>query len=103
VRLILAISLFLGATMCFWVAFHPVRSAPSASGVLADLRTSVMTGDVPGSAAGQTGTSGSTSTAQTGSPVSGSNLVKDAEQALSVESEAIIPGFGAVAKLLGLP
>jgi hypothetical protein len=43
-RLVLTILCFMAGTCAFWVCFHPVKSNPTPSGVLASIKTGITTG-----------------------------------------------------------
>lgn len=45
-RLVLAIGCFLLGTVSFWIAFHPVKSQPTPSSVLAGVKDAVTKGTV---------------------------------------------------------
>lgn len=45
-RLVLAICCFLLGSVSFWIAFHPVKSQPTTSGVLAGVKNAITKGTV---------------------------------------------------------
>lgn len=87
-RLVLAILCFLLGSVSFWVAFHPVQSKPTPSGVLANVKNAIVNGKVPaadtstnseGSNESNSGSGSSSSSAATSWATSPLNPVHDAE------------------------